>query len=52
MLRGLKAGALAEKVGLAQVYLSQIETVRREGTVETYCKIAAALGVGLDDLLG
>ena len=50
--RGLKAGALAEQAGLAQAYLSQIETGRREGTVGTYRKIATALGVGLEDLIG
>jgi DNA-binding XRE family transcriptional regulator len=50
--RGLKAAALAEKASIAQAYLSQIETGKREGTVETYRKIAEALGVSLDDLLG
>lgn len=50
--RGLKTAALAERAGIAQAYLSQIETGKREGTVETYRKIAEALGVGLDDLLG
>lgn len=50
--RGMKAGALAEKAGIAQAYLSQIETGKREGTVETYRKIAEALGVTLDDLVG
>ncbi|MCJ2059995.1 helix-turn-helix transcriptional regulator [Methylobacterium sp. J-048] len=50
--RGLKVGALAEKAGLAPAYLSQIETGKREGTVETYRKIADALGLGLDDILG
>lgn len=49
--RGLTAGALAAKAGIAQSYLSQIETGKREGTVSTMKKIAAALGVALDDLV-
>ncbi len=50
--RGLSGAALAKQAGLAQAYLSQIETGVREGTVETYGKLAAALGVSLDDLVG
>lgn len=50
--RGLTVRALAERAGLAQPYLSQIETGRREGTVETYRKLACALSLSLDDLLG
>ncbi|BAU93196.1 XRE family transcriptional regulator [Methylorubrum populi] len=50
--RGLSGAALAKQAGLAQAYLSQIETGAREGTVETYGKLAAALGVSLDDLVG
>lgn len=50
--RGLTVRSLAERAGIAQPYLSQIETGRREGTVETYRKLAAALSLGLDDLLG
>ncbi|MEH3116446.1 MAG: helix-turn-helix transcriptional regulator [Methylorubrum populi] len=50
--RGLSGAALAKRAGLAQAYLSQIETGTREGTVETYGKLAAALGVSLDDLAG
>ena len=49
--RGFSATALAEKAGIAQPYLSQIETGKREGTVETYRKIAAALGLSVDDLI-
>ena len=50
--RGLTAAALAKKAGIASAYLSQIETGKREGTVETYRKLAAALGITLDDLIG
>ena len=49
--RGLSASALAEKAGIAQRYLSQIETRKRDGTVATYRKIAAVLGVSVDDLI-
>lgn len=50
--RGLTSTALAEKAGIGQAFLSQIETGKREGTVETLRRIAAALGVTLDDLAG
>ncbi|MET7247080.1 helix-turn-helix transcriptional regulator [Methylobacterium sp. EM32] len=50
--RGLNAASLAEQAGLSQAFLSQIETGKRDGTVETYRKIAAVLDVSLDDLLG
>lgn len=49
--RGLSATALAERAGIAQPYLSQIESGKRDGTVETYKKIAAVLGVSIDDLV-
>jgi len=48
--RGLTIKALAEAAGLTSAYLSQIETGVREGTVETYKKIAAALRVKIDDV--
>ena len=50
--RGLTCTALAEKAGIAQPFLSQIETGKREGTVETLRRIAAALNVTIDDLVG
>ncbi len=50
--RGLNAASLAEQAGLSQAFLSQIETGKRDGTVDTYRKIAAVLDVSLDDLLG
>lgn len=49
--RGLTASALAEASGVGQGFLSQIETGKREGTVTTLKKIAAALDVTLDDLV-
>ena len=50
--RGLNAATLAEQAGLSQAFLSQIETGKRDGTIDTYRKIAAVLNVSLDDLLG
>lgn len=49
--RGLSVSALAEKVGIAQPYLSQIETGKREGTLQTMKKIADALKITVDDLI-
>jgi DNA-binding XRE family transcriptional regulator len=48
--RGLTVKALAEATGLAAPYISQIETGVREGTIETFKKIAAALRVDIDDI--
>ena len=50
--RGLSSAALAEKAAIAPAYLSQIETGKRDGTIETMRKIAAALNLTLDDLVG
>jgi DNA-binding XRE family transcriptional regulator len=48
--RGLTIKAVAEAAGLTPAYLSQIETGVREGTVETYKKIAAALRIKIDSI--
>ncbi len=50
--RGLSVKALAEKTGLAQPYISQVETGRRDGTIGTLKKISKALELTLDDLVG
>ena len=50
--RGLTVKSLAEKAGIAPAYLSQIETGKRDGTVATVKKLAAALGITVDDLVG
>jgi transcriptional regulator with XRE-family HTH domain len=39
---------LAERAGISKPYLSQIETGKRQGTVETLSAIARSLGVPLD----
>lgn len=49
--RGLSMAALAERAGIAQPYLSQIETGKRDGTVETMKKLARALDLAVDDLI-
>jgi DNA-binding XRE family transcriptional regulator len=50
--RGLTVKELAVKAGIAPAYLSQVETGRRDGTIGTYRKIAAALGLTLDEIAG
>lgn len=50
--RGMTAKVLAEEAGIAQPFLSQIETGKREGTVDTLRSLADALGVTIDDLVG
>src|ERR1700690_3859031 len=46
--RGMSAKELAEATGLAAPYISQLETGKREETIETFKKIAAALRVDID----
>ena len=48
--RGMSGKDLAEKTGLAPPYISQLETGQREGTIETFKKIAAALRIDIDDI--
>lgn len=50
--RGLTLSALAERAGISQPFLSQIEAGRREGKIDVLRKIAGALNVSLDDLAG
>lgn len=49
--RGLSRGQLCQAVQISAAYLSQIETGKREGTVEVLKKLAEALRVDLDDLV-
>ncbi len=49
--RGLTISALAAKAGIGQPYLSEIETGKKDGGINTMKKLAAALGVSLDDLV-
>lgn len=48
--RGLSVKALAEAAGITAPYLSQIETGAREGKIDTFKKIAAALRLSVDDI--
>jgi DNA-binding XRE family transcriptional regulator len=48
--RGLTARDLAAKAEISGGYLSQIEAGTRDGSFETIKKIAAALGISVDDL--
>jgi DNA-binding Xre family transcriptional regulator len=50
--RGLTREALAAAAGIAPSYLSEIETRRKPGSFAALAKIAAALGISLDDLAG
>ena len=49
--RGMTAAALAEASMLNRVQITQIETGKRSGNVETMKKLADALGVSVDDLI-
>ena len=49
--RGLSARDLADRAGLSASYVSEIESGKKEGSVEVLKKIAAALNVALDDLV-
>jgi DNA-binding XRE family transcriptional regulator len=50
--RNLTQQILAGRAGISKSYLSQIETGKRQGTVETLRAIAAALDVPPDVLMG
>ena len=48
--RGMTGRQLAEAVDIQQSYISQIETGKREGTIDVLRRIATVLEVTLDDL--
>jgi DNA-binding XRE family transcriptional regulator len=50
--RNLTQQALAVRAGISKSYLSQVETGKRQGTVETLKAIAVALDVPADVLMG
>ena len=50
--RGLSQAELAAKAGISASYLSQLESGKRDGTVEVLSALAVELGVALDDLAG
>lgn len=49
--RGLSTLELASQAGITQPYLSQIETGKRVGGINTMKRLAQALGVTIDDLV-
>ncbi len=49
--RGLSATELAAKAEISGAYLSELETGKKTGTVDTLRKLATALNVDLDDLV-
>lgn len=48
--RGLRAGELADKAGISQGYLSEIEAGKKPGSLGVLKRIAAALDLELSDL--
>ncbi|MGY6566541.1 MAG: helix-turn-helix domain-containing protein [Halomonadaceae bacterium] len=48
--RGMRAGELAEKAGISQGYLSEIESGKKTGSLSVLRRVAKALGVELNDL--
>jgi DNA-binding XRE family transcriptional regulator len=48
---GLTQARLAERTGIAQGFLSEIESGRKSGDVQTLRKIADLLKISLDDLV-
>ena len=49
--RGMTASNLATESGIAQSYLSDIETGKKPGSVKSLKRIATALGIAVDDLI-
>ena len=49
--RGLSARGLAEMADIAPAFLSQIETGKRSGTIETIQRLALALRLSVEDLI-
>ena len=49
--RGMSATALAERAGISAGYLSELESGKKAGGIDTLRRIAGALGLVIDDLL-
>jgi DNA-binding XRE family transcriptional regulator len=49
--RGLSQTALAEASGVNRAYLSEIENLKKPGSLEALKRISAALRIDLDDLV-
>jgi DNA-binding XRE family transcriptional regulator len=48
--RGMTQAHLAKSSGIAQGFLSEIETGQKTGTVDALRRIGSALGISLDDI--
>jgi DNA-binding XRE family transcriptional regulator len=48
--RGMTREAAAAKAGVAPSYLTEIETRKKPGSFDAMIKLAAALGISLDDI--
>jgi transcriptional regulator with XRE-family HTH domain len=46
----MSAKELADATGLAAPYISQLDTGKREGSIETFKRIATARRVDIDDI--
>lgn len=51
-LHGMTQSVLAGRSGVNRVTVAEIETGRKQGSVATLRKLAGALGVTVDDLVG
>ena len=49
--RGLTSSALAARAGIAASYVSDIENGKKPGSISSMKRLAAALGVGVEDLI-
>jgi len=49
--RGMTQEELARRAGTDPVYISQIERMKRHGSLDLNRRLAAALGVDIDDLI-
>ena len=49
--RGLTAGAVAAQAGVSAGYLSELEAGKKRGSVAALGRIAAVLGLAIDDLV-
>jgi mRNA interferase RelE/StbE len=49
--RGFTQVQMAKKVGLTQATIAELEKGKQKGSIETWKKLADALGVDIDDLV-
>lgn len=49
--RGMTASSLVTESGIAQSYLSDIETGKKPGSAKALKRVAIALGIAVDDLI-